>query len=104
MTVEQQIRAYHQLSMHQPENFAPGPGQLEWATQPAAFRRYAGARLIELQRRPLEQSVDYDSVFAAPLGEPAPLNPASVAQLLYDSLALSDRKSTRLNSSHSQIS
>ncbi|MFZ3186564.1 MAG: SagB/ThcOx family dehydrogenase [Pseudomonas sp.] len=89
MTVEQQVRAYHQLSMHQPENFAPGPGQLEWATQPAAFRRYAGARLIELQRRRLEQSVDYDAVFAAPLGEPAPLNSESVAQLLYDSLALS---------------
>ncbi|MBS7690817.1 SagB/ThcOx family dehydrogenase [Pseudomonas lalucatii] len=85
----EQVRAYHQLSKHQPQRFAPGPGQLDWATQPAPFRRYAGARLIELYRRPLEESPGYDGVFAAPLGAPAPLNLASVSQLLYDSLALS---------------
>jgi SagB-type dehydrogenase family enzyme len=89
MNAEQAVRAYHRLSMHQPENFAPGPGQLHWATQPAAFRRYAGARLIELERRPLDESPAYDGVFAAPVAAPAPLNRASVAQLLYDSLALS---------------
>ncbi|WP_215730975.1 nitroreductase family protein [Pseudomonas lalucatii] len=85
----EQVRAYHQLSKHQPQRFAPGPGQLDWATQPAPFRRYAGARLIELYQRPLEESPGYDAVFAAPLGMPAPLNLASVSQLLYDSLALS---------------
>ncbi|NQD93683.1 SagB/ThcOx family dehydrogenase, partial [Pseudomonas sp. CrR25] len=85
----EQVRAYHQLSKHQPQRFAPGPGQLDWATQPAPFRRYAGARLIELYQRPLEESPGYDAVFAAPLGAPAPLNRASISQLLYDSLALS---------------
>jgi len=89
MSPLEQVRAYHQLSKHQPQRFAPGPGQLDWATQPAPFRRYAGARLIELWQRPLEQSPAYDAVFAAPLGQPAPLNRASVSQLLYDSLALS---------------
>ncbi|WPC04479.1 SagB/ThcOx family dehydrogenase [Pseudomonas benzenivorans] len=83
------VRAYHQLSKHQPQRFAPGPGQLDWATQPAPFRRYAGARLIALYQRPLEESPGYDAPFAAPLGRPAPLNRASVSQLLYDSLALS---------------
>jgi len=89
MNPQDAVRAYHQLSMHLPERFAPGPGQLDWATQPAPFRRYAGARLVELWHRPLEESPAYDAVFAAPLGEPAPLNRASLSQLLYDSLALS---------------
>ncbi|MGH8354091.1 MAG: nitroreductase family protein, partial [Pseudomonas sp.] len=89
MTAEEGVRAYHRLSMHSPERFAPGPGQLDWATQPAPFRHYGGARLIELWQRPQEESPAYDAVFAAPLGEPAPLDRASLAQLLYDSLGLS---------------
>lgn len=89
MTPESAVRAYHQLSSHRPERFAPGPGQLDWATQPAAFRRYAGARCIELLHRPQEESPGYDPVFAGPLGAPAPLSLASVSQLLYDSLAIS---------------
>nr|MBO2511422.1 SagB-type dehydrogenase [Gammaproteobacteria bacterium] len=82
-------RAYHELSKHRPERFAPGPGHLDWATQPAPFRRYTGARLIELWHRPLEESPRYDAVFAGPVGAPAPLDRSSVSQLLYDSLALS---------------
>ncbi|MBM7061457.1 SagB/ThcOx family dehydrogenase [Pseudomonas sp. UL073] len=89
MNDSEAVRAYHQLSKHQPQRFAPGPGQLDWATQPAPFRHYAGARLIELWQRPLEESPRYDAVFAGPLGAPAPLDRASVAQLLYDSLAIS---------------
>ncbi len=89
MTDLDAVRAYHALSKHQPERFAPGPGRLDWATQPAPFRRYAGARLIELWHRPLEESPAYDAVFAGPLGSPMPLNHTSLSQLLYDSLALS---------------
>lgn len=83
------VLAYHQLSKHAPERFAPGPGQLDWATQPAPFRRYDGARLIELYHRPLEEGPAYDVAFAGPQTPPAPLNRASVSQLLYDSLAIS---------------
>lgn len=83
------VRAYHELSKHRPDRFAPGPGQLDWATQPAPFRRYSGARVLELWHRPLEETPAYDAVFAAPLGAPAPLNRASLSQLLYDSLAIS---------------
>ncbi|WP_235981340.1 nitroreductase family protein [Aquipseudomonas ullengensis] len=89
MNKEQQVRAYHELSKHQPQRYAPGPGQLDWATQPAAFRRYEGARLIELWHRPQEESPSYDSAFAGPAATPAPLNRASLSQVLYDSLALS---------------
>ncbi|WP_271410630.1 nitroreductase family protein [Pseudomonas sp. Q1-7] len=83
------VRAYHELSKHRPDRFAPGPGQLDWATQPAPFRRYRGAPLLELWHRPLEETPPYDAVFAGPLDEPAPLDRASLAQLLYDSLAIS---------------
>ncbi|CAD5109053.1 SagB/ThcOx family dehydrogenase [Zestomonas carbonaria] len=84
-----EVRAYHELSKHRPDRFAPGPGHLDWATQPAPFRRYAGARSIELWHRPQEESPRYDAVFAGPLGAPAPLDRASLSQLLYDSLAIS---------------
>ncbi|AOE83464.1 SagB/ThcOx family dehydrogenase [Pseudomonas sp. TCU-HL1] len=83
------VRAYHELSKHRPDRFAPGPGQLDWATQPAPFRRYSGARLLELFHRPLEETPPYDAVFAAPVGRPAPLDRESLSQLLYDSLAIS---------------
>ncbi|MDH4556644.1 SagB/ThcOx family dehydrogenase [Pseudomonas sp. BN417] len=83
------VRAYHELSKHRPDRFAPGPGQLDWATQPAPFRRFAGARLLELWQRPLEETPPYDAVFAGPIGPPAPLNRESLSQLLYDSLAIS---------------
>lgn len=83
------VRAYHQLSKHQPGNFAPGPGQLEWATQPAPFRRYNHARLIELWHRPQEESPAYDSAFSESAQPAAELNLASISQLFYDSLAVS---------------
>ncbi|WP_152220186.1 nitroreductase family protein [Pseudomonas sp. SCB32] len=89
MTPADGVRAYHALSCHRPECFAPGPGQLDWATQPAPFRRYAGARLVELLHRPQEESPGYDEVFVGPIGQPTPLSLHSVSQLLYDSLALS---------------
>ncbi|MGX5218095.1 nitroreductase family protein [Pseudomonas segetis] len=83
------VRAYHQLSKHRPGHFAPGPGQLDWATQPAPFRRYNAARLIELWHRPLEESPAYDSAFSESAQVPAELNLASISQLFYDSLAVS---------------
>ncbi|MCP8464033.1 SagB/ThcOx family dehydrogenase [Pseudomonas sp. ZM23] len=91
------VRAYHELSRHLPERFAPGPGRLDWATQPAPFRRYAGARCIELLHRPQEESPGYDDVFSGPLGSAAPIGLASVSQLLYDSLALSAWKESQGN-------
>ncbi|WP_455232495.1 nitroreductase family protein [Geopseudomonas aromaticivorans] len=89
MNEADQVRAYHRLSMHRPGQFAPGPGGLDWASQPAAFRRYAGCRLIELWQRPLDESPDYDAAFAAPVGAPAALGLPGISQLLYDSLAVS---------------
>ena len=43
-----QIRAYHDLSKHRPERYAPGPGYLDWANQPEPFRRFSGCPVIAL--------------------------------------------------------
>ncbi len=43
-----QIIAYHQASKHHLERYAPGPGGLDWATQPNPFRRFDGAPRLEL--------------------------------------------------------
>ena len=41
---------YHQSTKHHFNRFARSQGYLDWANQPDPFRRYAGARLIELPR------------------------------------------------------
>ncbi|WP_216824262.1 hypothetical protein, partial [Klebsiella pneumoniae] len=81
--------SYHRLSMHRPERYAPGPGGLDWATQPAPFRQYRGCRQIELLHRPLEESPPYDGVFSGPAAAPSRLDRRSLSQMLYDGLALS---------------
>ncbi len=42
------VRAYHARTRHRFDAYAEGPGQLDWDAQPAAFRHYAGAPLLEL--------------------------------------------------------
>ena len=91
----QQVFDYHQATKHQFQAYARGPGSLDWATQPDPFRRYAGARLIALQRVAPVDEPRYDDVFSAG-GMPvaAPVNVQTLSQLFYDSLALSAWKST----------
>ncbi len=47
-TSQQVVRAYHERTKHRFATYAEGPGQLDWDAQPAAFRHYAGAPLVEL--------------------------------------------------------
>ena len=49
MDAERQVRAYHALSKHAPNAYAPGPGYLDWATQPAPFRRSSSATKMSLR-------------------------------------------------------
>ena len=44
------VYAYHQRTMHYPGRFAASLGYMDWATQPDPFRRYAGARLVSLDK------------------------------------------------------
>lgn len=42
------IRAYHSRTKHAPTRYALGPAFLDWTSQPSPFRRFEGARLVEL--------------------------------------------------------
>ena len=42
------VRMYHARTKHRFEAYAEGPGQLDWDAQPAPFRHYPGASLLEL--------------------------------------------------------
>ena len=42
------VRRYHERSSHHPDRYARGPGFLDWANQPEAFRTWAGAPTVDL--------------------------------------------------------
>ena len=42
------VRWYHRLTKHHLRRYAPGPGYLDWATQPDPFRTFAGAPTVPL--------------------------------------------------------
>ena len=91
----QPVLDYHQATKHRIEAYAPGPGFLDWETQPNPFRRYTGARLIPLDIIPPTEEPRYDAIFTpGQIPSCAPLTAQSIAQLFYDSLALSAWKST----------
>jgi SagB-type dehydrogenase family enzyme len=86
----QAVFAYHQATKHCFERFASGPDGLDWANQPDPFRRYAGARLIALDRAAPTDEPGFDAVFTPGcLPVAAPVNLQSISQLFYDSLSLS---------------
>jgi SagB-type dehydrogenase family enzyme len=84
-----QIIAYHEASKHHYRTYAPSPGYLDWATQPDPFRRYAGAQVIPLTRPAPDDDLPYEAGFMPELAPVAPLDAASVARLLFDTLAIS---------------
>jgi SagB-type dehydrogenase family enzyme len=105
-----QMIAYHEASKHHYRAYAPGPGYLDWATQPDPFRRYAGAQVIPLSRPASDDGLSYEAGFMAGLAPIAPLDAASVSQLFFDTLALSawkvagnDRWALRVNPSSGNL-
>jgi nitroreductase len=92
------ILDYHQSTKHRFEAHAPGPGYLDWATQPDPFRCYAGARLIALEQVSPTDEPGYDTLFTpGRFPAAARVNHRSISQLFFDSLALSAWKSTGTN-------
>ena len=105
-----QIIAYHEASKHHYRTYAPGPGYLDWATQPDPFRRYAGAQVIPLARPAPDDDLPYEAGFMPGLAPVAPLDAASVSQLFFDTLAISawkaagdDRWALRVNPSSGNL-
>ncbi len=73
------VAAYHERSKHGAHRYAPGPGYLDWATQPDPFRRYAGARLVKLPMPAEGRALQYADLYAAGRVPPAPLSIDSVS-------------------------
>jgi SagB-type dehydrogenase family enzyme len=81
---------YHDRTKHHPHRYATSLGYLDWANQPNPFRRYEGSTLIRLDQVPSSPRPTYDSLFGPhQLGTPASLNACTLAQLFFDSFALS---------------
>ena len=83
-----QVRAYHQRTKHMPERYAPGPGHMDWANQPDPFRRFSGARMIELPLVHDDGTPPYDALFHSGRISPRPLTAESLGLFLELSLGL----------------
>ena len=89
----QQVLTYHRATKHHFQGYARGPGDLDWATQPNPFRRYAGARFVVLEKIPPTDAPLYDDAFVQGRIPRAPTSLRSISQLFYESLAISAWKS-----------
>lgn len=87
------VLGYHERSKHRPDRYAPGPGRLDWATQPDPFRRYDGAPAIDLPLLAGELPARWDDLFTPGALRAQPLALATVAHLLELSLGLAAWKS-----------
>ncbi|MBI1381035.1 MAG: hypothetical protein GC161_08110 [Planctomycetaceae bacterium] len=100
------LMAYHRRTSHGFGRYAAGPMDLDWANQPAPFRRWAGAEVLALAhfaQDPAEAGREagpgstppptYGVLFGAPPLRPAPLGLESLARFLFDGASLSAAKS-----------
>jgi SagB-type dehydrogenase family enzyme len=93
MALMDPVRAYHERSKHRPERYAPGPGGLDWDSQPDPFRRHAGAPQLDLPLLTGELPVRWDDLFGADRVVPRAMTVDNVACLLQLSLGLAAWKS-----------
>lgn len=82
------IRGYHARTKHAPNRYALGPAFLDWTSQPSPYKRFDGARLVEL---PL--SAGPADAFPGPAPEAAPLDRRSLGLFLELAFGLSAWKS-----------
>ena len=89
----EEVLAYHQLSKHHFNRYAPSPGYLDWANQPHPFRRYAGAKEIPLRKIESDEflDIDYENVFHMKTvrQDKSNLDIELISRLFFDSLSLS---------------
>ncbi|MBK1723146.1 SagB/ThcOx family dehydrogenase [Thiocystis violacea] len=88
-----QVYAYHFDSKHRPERYAPGPGGLDWATQPNPFRSFAGVPRLMLPLLADGGDLPFSAVRAGERPPAAPLDIDHLGLLLERSLGLSAWKS-----------
>jgi SagB-type dehydrogenase family enzyme len=83
------ILEYHERSKHRLARYAPGPGHLDWASQPNPFRTYSGAPRVALALGADRVTTRFADLRAGRLPAPLPLNAETIAILLELSLAIS---------------
>lgn len=84
---------YHERSKHRLNRYAPGPGWLDWANQPEAFRSFAGAARIELPLGADLLEARYNDLRRGALPAPQPIGLDSIAILFELALGVSAWKS-----------
>ncbi len=96
-SAEQIATDYHERTKHHLHRYALSLGYLDWANQPDPFRRYGGAPRVRLARpEPLAQPY-LDEIYTPADVPAAELSALTVAQLLFDSFALSAWKVSGAN-------
>ncbi len=82
------VRTYHQRTKHMPGQYAPGPGNMDWANQPDPFRRFLGAPVVELPLVLDDGTPPYEDLFDRRETPPRPLTAESLGLFLELSLGL----------------
>ena len=82
------VRAYHERTKHRYERYAPGPGYLDWESQPDPFRTFAGAPRAELPLTAGDVATTYAELYGQAPVAPRPLARESLAAFLELSLGL----------------
>ncbi|BAE49073.1 SagB/ThcOx family dehydrogenase [Paramagnetospirillum magneticum] len=80
------IAGYHVRTKHANRRYAPGPGFLDWETQPDPFRTFAGARRVALPLRPGAETPPLGGLEAR---RPSPLDSDGLGLFLELALGLS---------------
>jgi len=89
----ERVRAYHELSKHRVDGYAPGPRGLDWATQPDPFRRFEGSPTYELPLDAGSLDLRFSALHRPGAVAPAALGLLQIGLLLQLSLGLSAWKS-----------
>ena len=87
------IFQYHNNSKHSYYSFAPGPGYMDWDSQPDPFRKYDGADTVSLKKILQTERPFFSEALKSSLIEASRVSFDSISQLFYDSLAISAWKS-----------
>src|SRR2546428_11624209 len=82
------VLEYHERSKHRLGHYAPGPGGLDWANQPNAFREFDGAPRIELPLSAAELPTRYDNVRRGALPVPSVFDRRNIGILFELALGL----------------
>jgi len=59
----QRVIRYHERTKHHPDRYARSPGFLDWANEPAPFRRYEGATFLPLSLSEDDPEGDYRDLY-----------------------------------------